>query len=145
MRSPAKHAWTRRNAPLDTEGIWRAVARSVHLAERELTPATITGRPSPAAGSRAAAYLSTGHLLLGRLAERHAEGARTRLGRAWRLHSFRIRRSAYAAALDEGLAYARAAACGCALPRPRPALFRRTGRLPELERFLPDRMVVAAS
>lgn len=142
MPSPAKHARTPHGIPPRTEETWRAIARSVRLAELELTPATEAGNPSRAAGFRAAAHLTAGRFLLVRLAERHAEGARTRLGYTWRLRSFM--RGDCARALDEALNYARGAARGATPSTLRPALFRHAGLLPELERFLPDRLPVTA-
>lgn len=142
MPSRAKHARTPHAIPPRTEKTWRAIARSVRLAELELTPATGAGHPCRAAGFRAVAHLTAGRFLLVRLAERHAEGARTRLGYAWRLRSFM--RGDYARALDEALTYARGAARGSASSTGRPALFRHAGLLPELERFLPDRLLVTA-
>ncbi|MFE1189946.1 hypothetical protein [[Kitasatospora] papulosa] len=140
MRSPAKHGRPQHGNPARTEEIWRAIARSVHLAEAELTPATRTGRPDRAAGNRAAAHLVAGRFLLARIADRHTEGARTRLGRAWRLRSFG--HTGYAGAMDDALAYARAVARGSTPPPRQPALFQRAGRLPLLERFLTDRLLV---
>ncbi len=141
MPSRAKHARTPHTIPPRTAETWRAIARSVRLAELELTPAA-EARPCRAAGLRAVAHLTAGRFLLGRLAERHAEGARTRLGYTWRLRS--CMRGDYARALDEALAYARGAAHGSAPSTGRPALFRHAGLLPELERFLPDRLLVTA-
>lgn len=123
-----------------TEDSWRSIARTVERAQRELTPATTTGRPDRAAGSRAVAHLTVGRFLLQRAADRRADGARTRIGQSWRRWVFG--RSAYAKAFDESLAYARAAATGSTMPIWKPVLFQHTGRLPLLERFMSDRFPV---
>ncbi|KOU43242.1 hypothetical protein [Streptomyces sp. WM6378] len=124
---------------------WRAIAVAVDRATADVLPLSASGTGSVVAGNRALASLVGGRFLLERIYERnehHIGEPRTRRERRQR------RRAAedllpYLTAFQTAISYARRIADGEPAPAKLPPLLQAETRLPLIQRFRQDRLVLA--
>ncbi|WP_327359575.1 hypothetical protein [Streptomyces sp. NBC_01304] len=123
---------------------WKAIASAVDGAAAALLPMSVLGAPGPGVGLRARNSLIRGHLLLRRVQERNANyvgQARTPWGRLLRRRKTADLRP-YLTAFIEAIAYAHMVADGQPASADLPVLLQASGRLPLIQRFRQDRLVV---